>query len=136
VIPETAYYSRIDCHDPNDGNAVTTKGELWSFHAFDPASEVEAGKKLFVRLLCGELPLVIPLDATITDEGESNSIELYWSVESAPDGITDDIVHENTIEDPHVLFPTTGKYTLRLDVSDDSFPPLQSPPTSLHRHIH
>jgi len=120
VIPETAYYWRVDCNDPNAGNPVITEGTLWTFHTFDPAPEIDAGERLYVRLPNNDMPAVMQMSATVTDEGDPNAVLYYlWSTESAPAGIPDDIFDDNTTEDPLVSFPADGEYILRLSVSDD-----------------
>jgi len=118
VIPETVYYWRVDCNDPNGGNPVITEGRVWTFHTIDPAPKVDAGKNLSVPMP-RRMPLVIPMSATVTDEGEPNAVYYLWSIESAPVGISHDTFDDNTTENPLVSFPAPGEYILRLSVSDD-----------------
>jgi hypothetical protein len=119
TVPETAYCWRVDCHDPNAGNPVITEGRVWTFHTFDPPPEIDAGKSLSVRMLNNDTPLIMPMSATVTDEGEPNAVYYLWSIESAPAGMPDVIFDDNTIQNPLVSFPAPGEYVLRLSVSDD-----------------
>ena len=121
INPDTAYYWRVDCNDPNAGNPVITEGKVWTFHTFDPVPKVYAGKDM-----SGGLPprggrsLVLQMDATVTDEGDPNAVLYYlWSVESAPADTPDVVFDDNTIEDPLVTFSAAGEYILRLSASDD-----------------
>jgi len=121
IIPDTAYYWRVDCNDPNAGNPVVTEGRVWTFHTFDPVPKVYAGNDL-----SGKLPsrggrfLSLQMDATVIDEGDPNAVLYYlWSVESAPADTPDVIFDDNTIEDPLVTFSAAGEYILRLSASDD-----------------
>jgi len=121
INPDTAYYWRVDCNDPNAGNPVITEGRVWTFHTFDPVPKVYAGKDM-----SGGLPprggrsLVLQMDARVTDEGDPNAVLYYlWSVESAPADVPDVVFDDNTIEDPIVTFSAAGEYILRLSASDD-----------------
>jgi hypothetical protein len=119
IIPDTNYYWRVDCNDPNASHPVITEGRVWTFHTFDPAPNVYAGKDQYGRLPHRDKPLFLRMDATVTDEGDPNAVLYYlWSVESAPADAPDVILDDNTIEDPWVTFPTPGEYILRLSVSD------------------
>jgi hypothetical protein len=120
IIPDTNYYWRVDCNDPNAGNPVITEGRVWTFHTFDPVPHVYAGKDQSGRLPHRDRPLILLMDATVIDEGDPNAVLYYfWSVESAPVDIPDIVFDDNTIEDPIVTFPAVGEYILRLSASDD-----------------
>ena len=126
IIPDTNYYWRVDCNDPNAGNPVITEGRLWTFHTFDPAPKVYAGKDQSERMRRKGMPLSLQMDATVIDEGDPNAVLYYlWSVESAPANIQDVVFDDNTIEDPMVSFPAPGEYILRLSASDDGLVEIQ-----------
>jgi hypothetical protein len=60
------------------------------------------------------------MDATVTDQGDPNSVLYYlWSVDSAPADAPDVVFNDYTIEDPIVTFTAAGEYILRLSASDD-----------------
>jgi hypothetical protein len=119
ITADTNYYWRVDCNDPNAGNPVVTEGKVWTFHTFDPIPKVNAGRNRSEHFP-NRGSLRVYIDATVTDEGDPNSVLYYlWSVESAPSDIPDVIFDDNTIEDPIVTFPVVGEYILRLSVSDD-----------------
>jgi len=115
IVTDANYYWRVDCNDPNAGNSVITEGRLWTFYTSDPLPKVNAGPD------CTDIfPPVLQMNATVFDEGDPNSVLYYlWSVDSTPEGITEVIFDDNTIEDPTVIFPSAGEYVLRLSVSDD-----------------
>jgi hypothetical protein len=121
IIPDTTYYWRVDCKDPNAGNPVVTEGELWTFHTFDPVPRVYAGMDVSEHLPSRRgRAAVLDIDATVIDEGDPNSVLHYlWSVDSAPADEPDVIFDDNTIEDPMVSFYSVGEYILRLSASDD-----------------
>ncbi len=115
IIPETVYYWRVDCHDPNAGSPVLTEGRLWTFHTCDPVPKVDAGENQ--TWIVGP---ATPMNATVTDEGDPNAVLYYlWSVESAPPDAPDVVFHDRTIQNPSVSFLAPGEYILRLSVSDD-----------------
>ena len=120
VIPNTTYYWRVDCHDPNNGYPIITESREWTFHTIDPVPIVDAGKSLSRNLPSKGRPLVMPMSATVTDEGDPNAVLYYlWSIESAPADILDVIFDDNTTKNPLVSFSAPGEYILRLSVSDD-----------------
>ncbi len=115
ISVDTTYYWRVDCHDPNAGNAVVTGARVWTFHTFDPVPRVDAGRNLSCRV-----GLTVPMHATVTDEGDPNAV-LYclWSVESAPADSPEVVFDDRTMRNPSVTFFAVGEYILRLSVSDD-----------------
>ncbi len=121
INTDTNYYWRIDCNDPNSGNPVITEGKLWTFHTFDPVPRVYAGKDMSGQLPSrGGRSLALQMNATVTDEGDPNSVLYYlWSAESTSADAPDVVFNDNTIEDPLVTFSAAGKYILRLSASDD-----------------
>ena len=121
INPDTNYYWRVDCNDPNAGNPVVTEGKLWTFHTFDPVPRVYAGKDTSEQLPPrGGKAAVLNIDAMVTDEGDPNSVLYYlWSVDSAPVDAKDVVFDDNTIEDPTVSFYSVGEYILRLSASDE-----------------
>jgi hypothetical protein len=120
IIPETAYYWRVDYHDPNAGNPVVTEGGVWTFHTFDPVPRVDAGGSLSGQMPAVDRPVVIPMNPTVTDKGDPDTVLHYlWSVESAPAEAPDVVFDDNTIENPFVSFLAPGEYVLCLSVSDD-----------------
>jgi len=123
IVADANYYWRVDCNDPNAGNPVITEGRLWSFYTSDPLPKVNAGSDY-----TDIFPPMLQMNATVFDEGDPNSVLYYlWSVDSAPEGITEVGFDDNTIEDPMVSFPAAGEYVLRLSVSDDGPVELQEP---------
>jgi len=122
IVPDASYYWRVDCNDPNAGNPVITEGRLWSFHTFDPVPKVDAGKNLSMSFFPprGSKSVTLQMDATVTDQGDPNSVLYYlWSVDSAPADAPDVVFDDNAIEDPIVSFSGAGEYILRLSASDD-----------------
>ncbi|OHB65628.1 MAG: hypothetical protein A2Y76_15240 [Planctomycetes bacterium RBG_13_60_9] len=115
IIPDTLYYWRVDCHDPNAGSPVLTEGRVWTFHTCDPVPRVDAGKNQ--SWMVGP---AMRMTATVTDEGDPNAVLYYlWSVESAPGDAPDVVFDDRTIQNPLVSFAAPGEYILRLSVSDD-----------------
>jgi len=121
IVADANYYWRVDCNDPNAGNPVITEGRLWSFHTFDPVPKVNAGINLSGSLPSrGSKSVTLQIDATVTDQGDPNSVLYYlWSVDSAPADAPDVVFNDYTIEDPIVTFTAAGEYILRLSASDD-----------------
>jgi hypothetical protein len=120
IIPETDYYWRVDCIDPNAGNPVVTEGRLWNFHTFDPVPKVDAGEDTFGQLPSrGVKSVRLQMDAMVADQGDLKMLYYLWSVESAPADAPEVVFDDNTIEDPWVTFSAAGEYILRLSASDD-----------------
>jgi hypothetical protein len=124
IVPDATYYWRVDCNDPNAGNPVVTESRVWTFYTSDPLPKVNAGQDS-----TGTFPLILQMNASVFDEGgDPNGVLYYlWSLDSAPEGITEVLFDDNTIEDPIVIFPAAGEYVLRLSVSDDGPVELQEP---------
>lgn len=121
VISDTVYYWRVDCHDPNAGSPVVTKGRVWTFHTFDPVPQVDAGQNRSWRI-----GSAMRMNATVTDKGDPDAVLHYlWSMESAPADVPEVVFGDRTIQNPLVSFPAPGEYVLRLSVSDDG--PVENP---------
>jgi hypothetical protein len=117
------YYWAVHTTDPNSGDPITVPGFTWDFQTFDTPPVVDAGVDQYL-VKTGSSPMVLTIDATVTDDG-SNTItwtDLTDPADKDPgttvtinSPATEDTTVDLTNADPDAV---TGYYVFEISVDD------------------